>query len=202
MNHSKLDWDEVFVRDARKPVAWRLSADQLRRVAIETWGRSREALEQQLEWAKKVIEEEGEQALSGKLSPDRARQALDAQLHNIAFMLAGFAVENLAKGILISRDPSLVDESEGIASRLRTHDLQSLVSKCLGSLSRRENVVLEEVATLTRWRGRYPVPLASEAFRNHKKRVRKRGRTTGQDKEGDWRVLGEIYRRLEKELVK
>lgn len=198
MSATHPDWDELFVRDARKPVAWSISSRQLLRIAQETWGMSRNAWDKQVEWALEFIREHEVPAGPFQLSEEEARLALDAQLHGIAFMLAGFALENLAKGVLISRNPALVEDSGRLSDSLNTHDLQALVSECLDDLSSRENLVLEEVGTYTRWGGRYPVPLKWEQLRDRKMRARKRGRTTGHDKEGDWKVLGEIYSRLAK----
>ena len=76
-----------------------------------------------------------------------------------AFMLLGFALENLVKGIIVCREPALVTK-EGLEKWPgNSHDLEALFDKAGISVTPEERVVLKLATQLTEWSGRYPVPM-------------------------------------------
>lgn len=74
-------------------------------------------------------------------------------------MLFGFALENLAKGIIVCRDPKLVSRD-----RLRNwhgngHNLSALFDRAAIPVSEEEREVLGRTTRITEWKGRYPVAM-------------------------------------------
>ena len=100
------------------------------------------------------------------LIADDERLALEGQpgrrIQSVAYMLAGFAIENLLKGLLVARE-SPFDENGRF--KFATHDLRQLAQDAGYELDESENRLLERVQEFTVWTGRYPVPIASDSMR-------------------------------------
>lgn len=78
-----------------------------------------------------------------------------------ALMLAGFALENLAKGLIIAKEPNVVGDKELARWSVRSgHEISGLFSR-VGVLpeSAAELVTVERLEYFARWAGRYPVPM-------------------------------------------
>jgi hypothetical protein len=71
-------------------------------------------------------------------------------------MLFGFALENLAKGIIVGRDPKVVTRRKWL---VKEHDIAKLFAKANIPLTGDECELLDRTSRLTIWKGRYPIPL-------------------------------------------
>lgn len=105
-------------------------------------------------------------ALFGEESPQNgtpeAQQLIsESSMSPIAYMLAGFAIENVLKGLIIQQinaEPSTIDGDVRLRKLTTTHDLTQL-AKDAGIDP--EDAVAELLSTLTEflvWVGRYPRP--------------------------------------------
>lgn len=134
---------EIFEKCARQPYLWISSAEVLKDSADLVLARFRTALE--------------------RAAPEREDTKIDLgiSLFPVYMMLVGLAVENLLKGVLISKDHSLVE-----GGRLKKwggsgHDLTKLASDARLPLTNEEKELLARVAEFVRWAGKYPLPYSS-----------------------------------------
>lgn len=124
----------------REPGAWRSTALELKHAAdavAEQWARDRDP----------------------RARPNPSR--VPPNLGPAYMLLAAFAIENLAKGILIGRDPSRFPLTSGKQGGLKTHDLMDLFSKVGGTWTGQERTLVKRLSTFAEWSGRYPIPLAA-----------------------------------------
>ena len=128
-------WDEQHRLLSNLPIAWQLKAESLI-AAFEVLIADDERMERE--------------NLPGR------------RIQSVAYMLAGFAIENLLKGQLVARNEHR--DSNG-KFRLVTHDLRQLAFDAGYTLNEDENRLLERIQEFTVWTARYPVPLDSEAMR-------------------------------------
>jgi hypothetical protein len=92
-----------------------------------------------------------------------------AFLHSY-MLLTGLAFENLTKGILIGRDPTLVSRAKikgGIMGR-GGHGIADRAGKII-TLTTNESSFLKRTEEYLVWAGRYPLPMTSGHFLNSKK---------------------------------
>lgn len=75
----------------------------------------------------------------------------------MCFMLFGFALENLAKGIIVGRDPKVVTRKRWQGGN--GHNLAALFDRAKIPLTDDERDLLDRTSRLTVWKGRYPVHL-------------------------------------------
>jgi hypothetical protein len=75
-------------------------------------------------------------------------------------MVFGFALENLAKGIIVCRDPSLVSRARLKSWHGAGHDLVALFSRAGITVSSEELETLQRITRITEWKGRYPVAMS------------------------------------------
>jgi hypothetical protein len=89
-------------------------------------------------------------------------------LVNVHMMLAGFAIENLCKGYLVSRlspDERDAVKAGSLPKSLRgTHDILKFVERTGMTLSKTEKDLVERIGQAI-WRGRYPSPTSHEGIR-------------------------------------
>ena len=74
-------------------------------------------------------------------------------------MILGFALENLAKGIIVCRDPKRVGGAHLEDWRRKGHKLAELFDWAGIPVTDAEREVLNRTARLIAWKGRYPVPM-------------------------------------------
>ena len=128
-------WDEQHRALADEPFAWMLKADSL----ID--------------------------AFEVLISDDEQKAAENRQgrrIQSVAYMLAGFAIENLLKGQLVAAGKH---RSESGQFKLRSHNLRQLAADARHSLNKEENRLLERIQEFTVWTARYPVPINPEDMR-------------------------------------
>lgn len=90
---------------------------------------------------------------------DRLCDAIsEVQLGPVSVMLLGFAIENTCKGILIERNPDLVEDAT-LKKELRSHDLPRLVTACGFVPETHQAKSLSFLSEYVRWAGRYPIPV-------------------------------------------
>jgi hypothetical protein len=151
-------WQRQFDTAARMPLAWLFSARQLWRVAETAYVIAYSAREEMIRQTLQEIEK-NEQFTSRVLSKTESERLLDGSLLSVYGMLIAFAIENLAKGILIARHPGLIKSNGAIADSLKSHNLRKLCSDVFGDLSSEEKGLLDMLTDCGKWRGRYPIPL-------------------------------------------
>jgi hypothetical protein len=74
-------------------------------------------------------------------------------------MVFGFALENLAKGIIVCRDPTVVGKKRLSKWHGKGHDLVALFDRAAIAVSDGERQVLLRTTRITEWKGRYPVAM-------------------------------------------
>lgn len=104
-----------------------------------------------------------EGAASRILEGHELEAALDERLLFPYLLLAGFALENALKGILVARNPEYVTEAGEFTKK--GHKLLPLHLDCGFSPTKEEIEVLKELTMYTEWRGRYPIPLVMDNMR-------------------------------------
>lgn len=90
-------------------------------------------------------------------------------LDDIYYLLAGYCVEDMLKGLIIYDDPTIIQKSE-LSGFITKHDLCYLSSKVKPKFSRDEKNLLKFLSEHILWYSKYPMPKkASEtvSFRSH-----------------------------------
>jgi hypothetical protein len=93
-------------------------------------------------------------------------------------LLVGLAFENLIKGILIGRNPALVDREKiesGILGR-KGHGIAEGAREII-ALTSDECRLLQRIEEYLFWAGRYPLPLTSGIYHNSEVQELRSGRT-------------------------
>ncbi|HLQ24803.1 MAG TPA: hypothetical protein VK138_02870 [Acidiferrobacterales bacterium] len=163
-------WDEQHSLLAKDPIAWVLKADQLI-AAFEH--------------------------LATETICRIEAQDTGPEFSGVALMLAGFAIENLMKGLLVQKQSPVNEKGK---FELVSHDLLKLAKDVSLPLTEDECRLLEKLGEFLTWTGRYPVPLTSEPMRP---RTLPSGgfapRTYGQVGE-DWPAVRTFIAKLKKHL--
>lgn len=146
---SDLESPTDFARIARDPGVWLSQATTLRRAA---------AL---------VYEDLDEAIRDRRLAQPATRER--RLLIGPFMLLSGMAIENLLKGVLILRDPSIATDTtilkEKWPGRNDGHGLDQMAKEVARSLSDKERQLLKRLENFVRWGGRYPVALKADANR-------------------------------------
>lgn len=140
----------------RFPLLWMVTAYRLKRAADHLFTVSEAARNRFLErtMAEHNAKKNGMTLPEPLSNEDEINLNIDMNQIDTYFMLIGLAIENIAKGILVVRDPGLVsDEGE---FKLSTHNLAYCVEQCGLALSVREKEVLDALKEFVVWAGRYP----------------------------------------------
>ena len=144
---SRVKFAQLFVRDA-SPSNWLNLSEELRDAAEELWKAS--SAQMRLD----AVVNERKEIISSDTRIGFSRPYL---------LLAGFAIENVLKGLLIVSDPSLV--VNGVLDRsIKGHNLVSLLSKLPSISASPEELQFCKIASdaIPYW-GRYPIPLDSNS---------------------------------------
>ncbi len=86
----------------------------------------------------------------------------------VFMMLAGYALEVLAKGIIVAEHPDQVRDRESWARLTSGHDLEALLKRAGIGLEPPEQQFVRRASTAVTWFGRYPVPKRVNDMRNLK----------------------------------
>lgn len=143
-------WSNSASAAARNPAAWLYSAEQLKRAADAV-----------LEFVRRDWEN-----LPSAFQAAVADEPMPPPVAGQYMMLAGFAIENLAKGLLIVSNPAKVQPDPAKPDRLfrwdgSGHLLQRLLNESGESLSPAETELVARLETFINWAGRYPVALSA-----------------------------------------
>lgn len=127
----------------------------------------------------------------------RAATGQHRRVLSVAYMLAGFAIENLLKGQMVARNGHRDAHGQ---FKLKTHDLRQLAQEAGYELDEAASRLLERTQEFTVWTARYPAPILSDDMRP---RPTPDGgfapRTYHQGGE-DWPALRSILRRFRDDL--
>lgn len=80
-----------------------------------------------------------------------------------AYLLYGYALENLFKGIVVANNPALISDTK-LSSELTRHDLSFLAEKAHVSLSPGERKTCDRLTAIVVWAGRYPSPKTPDGY--------------------------------------
>lgn len=159
---TKEDWGQAHFRFAQSPMSWLLTAETLIDAATQTYFTAAEQAEK-FEAASQTATEKATAALDGSENGIASEEILEAEPKFLpAFMLYGFALENLLKGVLVARDANLVGDKK--INVPKTHDLVALADLAKISLSTTQRDLLKRLSTITTWSGRYPAAVSIEDF--------------------------------------
>jgi len=138
---------QAFIRDGL-PVEWLCLADELQAAAELLWARAEEGLRV-----------EAAPRLDGQVEVKKI-----ASVSRPYILLAGFALENLIKGLLVAADSSLLRTGR-VAGQLKSHRLLDLVRGLPGLTLSADEVAFCKLAqeAIPYW-GRYPIPLTSQGL--------------------------------------
>ncbi len=133
---------QVFVRDAL-PCEWLTYSEELHDAADALWRDSVNAISLNME-----TEVDGSARIEKTCGHSR-----------IYILLAGLALENVLKGLIIAANPSLVNTG-ALGKSLKTHNLANLAANVEGlELSTADEHVLAVCQDAIPYWGRYPIPL-------------------------------------------
>lgn len=139
------------------PKLWGLQALDLKHAADILW--SRGSAGAQRHWAEIVAELPDRAPGSGEDTLAQAHSLIDS-----GKMLLGLAFENLIKGVLISRDPTLVDKNGIPAKRLQNHQFADRARETGLLLTDDEHRLVKILELYVVWLGPYPSPLELESY--------------------------------------
>lgn len=149
-----------FNLQGRVPLNWALAAQPLARAAAFVHARSQES--RRLHATLYGRDASGRPtARPGPLTESERDLMPDAPIWKVALMLIGMAIEDMAKGIIVGRNPAKIAEGKmtGVPT---SHDLVDLVRSCRVPLTDEEIVALRVLTEFVRWAGRYPIPMAAD----------------------------------------
>jgi hypothetical protein len=143
-------WLQRIRYTAAEPTSWLSHARTLRQAAEDLWiAGNAHSRDPGSELGATVL---ASWTRPGFVPPDTGGSTCD-----VCFMVFGFALENLAKGIIVCRDPTLVSKD-----RLRKwhgNGPRRAIQSAAISVSEQEHQLLERTTRITEWKGRYPVAM-------------------------------------------
>lgn len=142
-----MDWDEQYQLQSEDAWFWLLQARRLK-FAADLIGKAHDA-------ALTSLKGDPEEFFDEERKTGRFTVELDS--FPVSLFLCGLAIENLAKGVLVARDPKHFANGAKL-----THELLPYIDQCGLTLSDKERALLKEVETAILWKGRYPVPKRRE----------------------------------------
>ena len=137
---------------AAEPTSWLTHARTLRQAAEDLWVAGNAH-------ARHPGSELGATALVSWTSPGFIPPETGGSTCDVCFMVFGFALENVTKGIIVCRDPKQVSQSRLRRWHGNGHNLSWLFDTAEISVSDEERQLLERTTRITEWKGRYPLPM-------------------------------------------
>jgi hypothetical protein len=136
---------------------WRFVSLGLKHAADRLYDLYYEATEREIRRAREEFKS-GRESESSRFEGQELEDAWDSMLIRPYYLLVGYAVENLLKGILMVQHPEYFQPS-GKMTRIRTHDLLGICGHCRIPLTQEESNLLKRLKRCIEWQGKYPVPL-------------------------------------------
>jgi len=156
------DAAKLLFKAAQQPAAWLRSAEHLRDAA-EIILKHELPAEISYSQAHKIAEEEAA-AVSVHDGTGVAEIKAVAPNYPPAQLLYAYAIENVLKGLIVSKRPDLIQDDK-LDDELKNHDLNELAEKAEVTVDERdERPVLEALSKLSIWAGRYPAALNQPDF--------------------------------------
>jgi len=158
------DANKLLFKAGQQPAAWLRSAEHLRDAAEIIL---KHELPAEISYSRehKIAEEEAT-AVSVRDGTVAGVADIKAIAPNYppAQLLYAYAIENVLKGLIVSKRPDLIQERK-LDDELKNHDLNELAEKAEVTVDERdERSVLEALSKLSIWAGRYPVALNQRNF--------------------------------------
>lgn len=150
--HNNENWLQRVRYTAAEPTAWLSHARKLRQAAEDLWVSGNAH-------ARNPGSELGTTLLAHWSTPGFVAPETGGTTSDVCLMVFGFALENLAKGIIVCRDPSLVSRVRLKTWHGKGHDLVALFMRAGVTVSPEENDTLARVSRIAEWKGRYPVAM-------------------------------------------
>lgn len=109
--------------------------------------------------AAKRHEEEHDEDIHGLLKEQEVEDLLDLQLYPIYLLLIGYTVESLVKGIIFSKNPSLLISGEKLSEdHTKNHALVDRYQETGLPMDRDTKAILSGLEQFIVWKGRYAIP--------------------------------------------
>ena len=145
-------WLQRVRYTAAEPTAWLGHARALRQAAEDLWsaGNAHD---------RHPGSELGTTVLTRWSDPNLVRPETGGSTFEVCVMVLGFALENLAKGIIVCRAPMLVTKTKLKRWHGKGHDLVALFHQAGVSVDENQRQTLERTSRMSEWKGRYPVAM-------------------------------------------
>lgn len=151
----------AFLAASRWPISWLGAAERHKRAADFIYEIAHDGNERSLERAIKQfredIKKEKKKNESRLLEGEELNDHLDSQLFSDYLLLAGYALECVLKGLLLARNPDLVQDDKKLDDSITNHDLSMLCDSCNLAISEKEQQVVDVMTWQIQW-GKYPAP--------------------------------------------
>jgi hypothetical protein len=154
------EWLQRVRQTAADPSFWLLHARVLRQAAEDLWIAGNEH-------AQRPGSELGSAVLVNWRNPDWTIPETGGSTRDVCVMLFGFALENLAKGIIVCRDPTLVSSKRLKSWHGKGHNLADLFQRANIAVTDDERRLLDRTTRVTEWKGRYPVAMSFDEVTFH-----------------------------------
>ena len=152
MTYNNEHWLQRVRHTAAEPTSWLSHAQTLRQAVEDLWLSGNEH-------SRNPGSEIGAAVLAKWTSAGFVPPETGGSTCDVCFMVFGFAFENLVKGIIVCRDPSLVSRSRLKSWHGAGHDLVTLFSRAGIGVSTEERQTIERITRIAEWKGRYPVAM-------------------------------------------
>lgn len=145
-------WVQRVRYTAAEPTSWLKCARTLRQAAEDLWtvGNAHDRAPGSELYATVLVKWS-----DPKFTPPE----MGGSTREVCYMVFGFALENLAKGIIVCRDPKLVSRDKLSRWHGNGHDLSALFVRAAIPVSEEERELLDRTTRITVWKGRYPVAM-------------------------------------------
>ncbi len=138
-----MDWDEQYQVQSEEPFFWLRQSNRLK-LAADLVGRAFADALSAFKADSKAFHEQEQKT---------GRYTVEFDSFPVYVFLYGLSMENLAKGILVSRNPKHFSSGAKL-----THELLPYVEQCGLVLTDKRRALLKEVEVAITWKGRYPTP--------------------------------------------
>lgn len=138
-----MDWDKQFQVQSEEPFFWIRQSRRLKLAADLVGNAFTEALSSFKADPKAFFEQEQK----------TGRFTVEFDSFPVYVFLYGLAMENLGKGVLVSRNPKHFSSGAKL-----THEVLPYVEQCGLALTDKRRALLKEIEVAITWKGRYPTP--------------------------------------------
>lgn len=144
-------WNSLLVAHLREPKLWTYHAEALRRAAEVVWEAYRAARFRNLD-------EIDAEALA------ESNRWVDNRLDLPFQMLAGLAIEALAKALYLKKHSPGSWSVDSLKKKLKSHSSLNLLDQCGILLVDSDRDLIGRLTDFVEWRGRYPAPFDAQRF--------------------------------------